>query len=85
MSDPHAVLTGPIKTSLTLSDGTVVDVRPYRVFVDTLDQAHELAHLISQHYAAHGHPDHDAGDPFVYDVETSRANLSRHPLNRQEA
>lgn len=63
----HAVLTGPIKTDLTLSDGTVVDVRPELVFVDSPEQARELADLIGEHYAANGHPDHDSGDPFRHD------------------
>jgi hypothetical protein len=64
----HAVLTGPIRTTLTLSDGTVVDVRPDLVYVDTVEQAAELAHLIGLHYADRGHPHHDDDAPFVYDA-----------------
>lgn len=79
----HAVLVGPIRKDMTLSDGTVVDVRPDVVFVESLEHAHELAHLVGEHYAANGHPFHDDGDPFVHDVELSKSNLAAHPLNRE--
>jgi hypothetical protein len=63
----HIVLTGPIRGTVTLADGTVVDVRPDAVQVDSPEQAAEVAHLISQRYAAEGHPLHDPETPFTYD------------------
>lgn len=62
----HAVLTGPIKGTVTLADGTVVDVKPTLIYVDSPEQAAEVAHLIGERYAAEGHPSHDHGDEFVY-------------------
>lgn len=62
----HAVLTGPIQATLTLSDGTAVDVTPGLVFVETPEHAAELADLIGEHYARYGHPHHDEGDEFVH-------------------
>lgn len=72
----HAVLTGPIRGSVTLADGTEVDVQPDVVYLDTLDQAHEVAHLIGERYAAEGHPQHAHGDKFVHDVKRSKANFA---------
>ncbi len=64
----HAVLTGPIKGTVTLADGTVIDVKPDLVLVDSPEQAAEVAHLVGQRYAAEGHPAHDFGDPFLYEA-----------------
>lgn len=64
----HAVLTGPIRGTVTLADGTEVDVRPGVVMVDTPEQAAEVAHLIGERYAAEGHPMHNPGDPFVHNA-----------------
>lgn len=64
--DKHLVLVGPIRTDITLDDGTVIDVRPNVVPVDTLKQAAELAHKVGEHYAKHGHPHHDSGEKFVH-------------------
>lgn len=55
-TDTHAVLVGPIQANLTLADGTVVDAYPPVVYVDTYEQAQEVAHLVGQHYADNGHP-----------------------------
>jgi hypothetical protein len=71
----HALLTGPIRGTVTLADGTVVDVRPDIVYLDTHEQAKEAAILIGERYAAEGHPHHDPGDVFVHDSEGSRRNL----------
>lgn len=69
MPEVHAVATGPIrKAEVELSDGTVVDCRPDYVYVDSLEKAKELAHLIALHYVANGHPDHDSDNPFVYNA-----------------
>lgn len=73
----HAVLTGPIRGTVTLADGTVVDVRELVVYVDTPEQAAEVAHLIGERYAAEGHPGHDPGDEFVHNAKQSKANLAR--------
>lgn len=64
----HAVLTGPIKGTVTLADGTVVDVKPDVVYVDTPEQAAEVAHLVGERYAAEGHPAHDHDEPFIHDT-----------------
>ncbi len=60
----HVILTGPIKGSVTLADGTVIDVSE-PVIEAPLDQHGEIAHLIGQRYAAEGHPDH-TDVPFVH-------------------
>lgn len=64
----HAVFTGPIRTDLTLSDGQVIDVRPDIVYLDTPEQAAELAQLIGDYYAEKGHPAHDDDAPFIHDT-----------------
>jgi hypothetical protein len=71
----HAVLVGPIRGTVTLEDGTEVDVRPAVVYVDTLAQAHEVADKVGARYAREGHPDHDPGDGFNFDAELSRKNF----------
>lgn len=76
MAETHAVLTGPIKGSVTLSDGTSVDVSDAVVYVDSLERAAEVAHQIGKHWEARGHPDDIEVDektgkpvvrPFKYD------------------
>lgn len=62
----HAVVTGPIRGTVTLADGTVVDVKPDVVFVDSPEQAAEVAQLVGDRYAAEGHPAHDADKPFKH-------------------
>lgn len=62
----HAVITGPIRGTVTLSDGTVVDVKPDVVFVDSADAAAEVAQQIGVRLEEEGHPAHDADVPFVY-------------------
>jgi hypothetical protein len=62
----HAVMTGPITGTVTLSDGTVVDVAADFAYVDTPEQAAEVADLIGRRYATEGHPK----DPdFTYNPE----------------
>jgi hypothetical protein len=67
MSGQHAVLTGPIRADVTLADGTVVDVRPDVVYVDSPEQAAEVAFLIGEHYARRGHPMLDDDMVFVHE------------------
>lgn len=55
-STGHVLLTGPIQGTVTLADGTVVDVSQPVIAVQD-DQAEEIAHLIGQRYAEEGHPD----------------------------
>lgn len=52
----HAVLTGPIKGSVTLDDGTEIDVSPALITVETPEQAAEVAEKVGQRYATEGHP-----------------------------
>lgn len=61
----HAVLTGPIQGTVTLANGTVVDVSPAVVTVPDQATADEVAHLIGLRYAAEGHP--EVEQPFRYD------------------
>lgn len=76
MAEQHAVLTGPIRGTVTLKDGTVVDVKPAIVYVDTLEQAHEVAHLVAKRYVKEGHPDHEYGENFTHDEAQSRKNFA---------
>jgi len=62
----HVVLTGPITGTVTLDDGTVVDVSAPVIGVDTPEQADEVAHLIGLRYADEGHPDVPQG--FTYNA-----------------
>lgn len=55
-STGHVLLTGPITGTVTLADGTVVDVSQPVIAV-TDETAEEIAHLIGERYAAEGHPD----------------------------
>lgn len=56
VSTGHVLLTGPIKGTVMLDDGTVVDVSAPVISV-TDEQAVEIAHKIGERYAAEGHPD----------------------------
>lgn len=73
---PPVVSTGPIGGTVTLADGTEVDVTADYVEVPSQDVANEVANLVSQRYVDEGHPDHDAAEPFNYDVEGSYYNLA---------
>jgi FMN phosphatase YigB (HAD superfamily) len=76
----HAVLTGPIRGTVTLADGTVVDVRPDVVYVDSPEQAAEVAHLIGERHEVEGHPDFDTEDAdFVHEPAEVFAGYEPHP------
>lgn len=61
-----AVLTGPIQGTVTLPDGTEVDVTPFVVEVASKEQADQVAHAIGLRYQSEGHP----ADPnFTYTPE----------------
>lgn len=53
----HAVLTGPIKGSVTLENGTEVDVTSPIILVDSIETAEEVGFLIGERFAEEGHPD----------------------------
>lgn len=57
ISGDHVVLTGPIQGTVTLDDGTLVDVSAPAVAVDSPERAAEVAHQIGLRYADEGHPD----------------------------
>lgn len=74
----HVVLTGPITGTVTLPDGTVIDVSAPFIAVDSELRAAEVAHAIGLHWEAaeNVHPtqidvDPETGQPvvneFVYD------------------
>ncbi len=88
----HVVLTGPIKGRITLADGTPYDVNAYAVPVESPEHAAELAHLVSLHYEAEGHPDdieydEESGDmvqrPFVYERSDEFKGYKPHADNRR--
>lgn len=65
----HIVMTGPVKKTFVLSNGVEVDTRPDLVYLDTQEEAAELAKLIGEYHAdpqTPTHPDHDEETPFVY-------------------
>jgi hypothetical protein len=57
MAEQHALLTGPIKGPVRLADGSEVDVTPDVLWVDSQEEAAEIAHAIGKHWEKHGHPD----------------------------
>lgn len=68
--ETFAVLTGPIKGTVTLADGTVYSVDDYAVPVASAAHAAELADAIGNRYAIEGHPDHMYTNvPFVHNKE----------------
>ncbi len=88
-SSGHVVLTGPIQGVVELEDGTVVDVSPTFIEVDSQEAANEIADKIGQRYAAEGHPDDVELDPdtgervqreFVYVTPDELATLSNNNL-----
>jgi hypothetical protein len=74
----HLVLTGPVQGLKTLSDGTQVNVTPDSVAVGSLEQAAELAHLISMHHVENGHPH---GIDTAVDEETGETHLVQRPFD----
>lgn len=74
-SDGHVLLTGPIRGTVTLDDGTVVDVTPDVIEVSGPVEAAQIDKQIGAHWVTHGHPDDVEWDdetqsrvqrPFVY-------------------
>lgn len=63
MAETHALLTGPIQGPVRLADGTEVDVTPGVIYLDSAEEAAEVAHAIGQHWAKHGHPEDFDLDP----------------------
>lgn len=51
-----AVITGPIQGTVTLPDGTEVDVTSDVVLVDSQDMADAVAAAVGESYAKNGHP-----------------------------
>lgn len=68
MANDHELHTGPIDAKLTCADGTVVDVTPLVIYLESHERALEVCELISQYYVTHGHPHVDG--QFVYDGHT---------------
>jgi hypothetical protein len=86
MAEKHAVLTGPIKGKVRLSDGREVDVTDPIVFADSHDDALEIAHAVSMSYVETGHPDDVEIDaesgrrvqrPFAYDDSHYQAHVAK--------
>ena len=81
----HVLLTGPITGTVTLDDGTVVDVTQPVIAVDDA-RAAEIADKIGRRYAEEGHPDdievdEETGElvqrPFDYQPPTSAKNRKK--------
>lgn len=53
---PHLVMTGPISGTVTLPDGTVVDVTPDFIEVESVEQARLVSDAIGARHVAEGHP-----------------------------
>lgn len=63
----HAVLTGPIKGTVTLPDGRQIDVSDEIILLDTLEDAQAVANAIGARHAEVGHPAHLGSDvPFEH-------------------
>jgi hypothetical protein len=63
----HAVLTGPIRGTVTLPDGRSVDVSDDIVYLETPEDAQAVAEAIGDRHARDGHPAHLGSDvPFVH-------------------
>lgn len=83
---------GPITGIITLDDGTAIDVNGGYACARSQEQADELAHKVSMHYVANGHPqdvdhlnDPDTPDnaplvpvqrPFVYEAPDGELHVS---------
>lgn len=52
----HVVLVGPIQGSVTLEDGSTVNVSAPAVVARDQDHADQIAHAVATHYAENGHP-----------------------------
>lgn len=86
MAEKHAVLTGNTRrfgNQVQLADGRVVDTAPEIVYLDSLEDAAEVAHQIGLGHAEHGHPDDVEVDEksgkvvqrkFVYDDSHHKAH-----------
>lgn len=76
----HVILTGPIRGTVTLADGTEVDVTPPFVAVDSPEEVEEISFLIGEHWVENGHPD-DVEDgvqrPFVHEYDKTK--FGKHP------
>lgn len=60
MAGEHALLTGDTRrfgNRVTLPDGTEVDTTPAVIYLDSAEDAAEVAHQIGLGHAEHGHPD----------------------------
>jgi hypothetical protein len=67
--DKPVMFTGPVSKPVQLPDGTVVDVSPDFIELDSHEQAGLVSHLIGVAHETDGHPNHlsryaDGYDPF---------------------
>jgi hypothetical protein len=63
----HALITGPVKGTVTTAAGDEVDVTPPVLYFDSEEEARDVADAIGARHAERGHPDHDADQPFVHE------------------
>lgn len=71
MAETHALLTGDTRrfgNRVTLSDGTEVDTSAPVIYLDSFEQAAEVAHQIGLGHVEHGHPDDVEADPETKNV-----------------
>lgn len=78
MTEKHALITGDTRrfgNQVELPDGRSVDTTAHTIWLDSLEDAAEVAHQIGLGHAQHGHPDDMELDekgkwvqrPFAYD------------------
>lgn len=67
----HALITGPVKGTVTTGAGDEVDVTAPVLYFSSPEEAMDVADAIGRKYADHGHPDHDADQPFVHESARS--------------
>ena len=63
----HVLITGPVKGTVTLPNGDEVDVTPATLTFSSEAEARDVADAIGARHAEHGHPDHDADQPFAHE------------------
>jgi hypothetical protein len=73
----HALITGPISGTVTLEDGTVVDVTPPIIELHP-DKHEEVSFLIGEHFVQHGHP-HDVEHDDATGEAVQRPFVHKHP------
>ena len=62
----HLLVTGPVKGTVTLDDGRVIDVSPALIELDSFEDVLAVADKIGERHAERGHPELAPDDTFVH-------------------